>query len=103
MSFREAYLVSWTPYSGQLLIKFLIVRIPTTRIMVYKGHREMSILVAPLFLPKKPYCWPQGGPYFKTSSCQIVMEYEAGLVFHSTVLHLNTNKMWSPSLFIDFQ
>ena len=38
-----------------------------TRVMVYKGHREMSILVAPLFLPKKPYWWPQGGPYFKTS------------------------------------
>ena len=38
-----------------------------TRIMVYKGHREISILVAPLFLSKKPYWWPQGGPYFKTS------------------------------------
>ena len=39
----------------------------TTRVMVYKGHREISILAAPLFLPKKPYWWPQGGPYFKTS------------------------------------
>ena len=40
---------------------------PTTRVMVNKGHREISILMAPLFLPKKPYWWPQGGPYFKTS------------------------------------
>ena len=74
-----------------------------TRVMVYKGHREMSTVVAPLFLPKKPYWWPQGGPYFKTSPYQIVMQYEAGLVFHSTFLNLNTNKMCSPSLFIDFQ
>ena len=71
--------------------------------MVYKGHREISILVAPIFLPKKPYWWPQSGPYSKTSKYQIVMQYEAGLLFHNTVMHLNTNKMWSPSLFIDFQ
>ena len=68
-------------------------RISHTRVMVYKGHREISILVAPLFLPKKQYWWPQGGPYFKTSPYWVVMQYEAGLVFHSTVMHLNTNNM----------
>ena len=41
--------------------------------MVYKGYREVSILVAPLSPPKIPKLWPQGGPYFKTCVSDNVM------------------------------
>ena len=55
---------SCTTYCSILDHSFITIN---TRVMVYKGHREISILVAPLFLPKKPHWRPQGGPYFKTS------------------------------------
>ena len=64
-----------------------------TRVMVYKGHSEISILEAPLFLPKKIILAAPWWPLFQNFT--ILNCNEAGLVF--PVLALWGNKNGLPS------